>query len=371
MAEMKKGLVINDRFEVDMHIGDGGYGSVWKGEDKQLERPVAIKRLKRRCGGEDLRDEVIEEARRISRIMNQNIVSIFDVIAHGDEWLIVMEFMAHGSLHGYLRDLSLQGNWISVAEAFRILRGILNGLAAAHGSDRGAIIHRDLKPENVLFDSSMQPKIADFGLAAIGTVEKLSTAVRHIGHEGTEFYMSPEQLQGDALDVRSDLFNVGLISYLLLGGAHPFVDPRNLFSFREMIVTPYRNLPPIKTSVLPIEVENFVFSLLNSDPTKRFESALGVLDELTEAENAYHKTFLETILEYHDSLKTGEPRATLSNEELAVGVQLCKRNRFFSQGAYLYESSGVDFSALRNNIREQLETDYQFCRRRAQQEVTE
>ena len=372
MAWIKKGLIINERFEVQEILGTGGSGSVWRGNDQKLQRPVAIKRILNASLDPARRDEAVQEARTISTIADPHIVQIFDVVEYEDELLIVMEFLPQGTLHDHLRDLSQQERWVTASESFSILKGILTGLAAAHGSDRGEIIHRDLKPENILFDAAMKPKIADFGLASVGTVERIKTADKHGGgHTGTYGYMAPEQVQGETLDVRTDLFNVGMIAYLLFGAIHPFIDPRNLFNFNEMLLKPYRDLPPIESSALPPEVEEFVFTLLDDDPESRFPSAISALDELEHAERKYNEKFLERVLEFHDSLKTSAPvKDSFCSEELTLGIQLCKRNQFYAQGAYLFENSGIDFGDVRDDVRNQVENDYQFCRRRAQQEVS-
>ena len=231
MAELFKGTIVNDRFEVTEHLGTGGFASVWEGYDKQLERKVAIKRLLAEgFRNPSLKEDAIAEARKIASISHHNIVSIFDVIPHGDEIVIVMEHLNGGSLHDLLRELSKNGRWFCPVESFDLIHGVLSGLHAAHESENGPIIHQDLKPLNILFDSRRTPKIADFGLASTGIVDAIDTA--HPGnweHEGTLGFKSPEQLRGERMDVRSDLFNVGLIAYLLFVQFHPFVDPRFLF----------------------------------------------------------------------------------------------------------------------------------------------
>ena len=373
MAELREGTVIGNRFEIRRYVGGGGFGSVWHGFDGQLEREVAIKRLFSRSPLDTVRrSEVIDEARKVALLSHPNIVSVFDVLEYDHEPLIIMEYLPGGTLQEQLRKLSRLDKWVDPPEAFRLIDGILQGLHAAHTSDRGPIIHRDLKPLNILFDRGGTPKIADFGLAAIGVVEEIQTA--HPGkweHEGTFGYKSPEQLKGARLDQRSDLFNVGLIAYLLLACAHPFTDPRFLFNYKEMVIEPYRALPRIKVECLPDDVEKFVLCLLSADPKDRFQTASESLAELAHVVERYNGKLLDRVLQLYDSLTVGSSAPTsLSEAELAQGISLCKRSGFYIHGAFLYEKAGADFSGLQLSVRAALEDNYKFCRRRAGQEVS-
>jgi len=372
MAELREGMLINDRFEVTQHVDTGGFASVWKGHDRQLNRNVAIKRLLSRSFPDPQRkEEAIIEARKIASVSHPNIVSVFDVINYEDEILIVMEYLEGGSLHELLRMRSMENRWLCPVESFGLIHGILNGLQAAHDAENGPIIHRDLKPMNILFDSRGLPKIADFGLAAMGIVTAIKTA--HPGkweHEGTIGYKSPEQLRGDQMDERSDLFNVGLIAYLLFVQFHPFVDPRFLFDYKEMVLNSYRPMVKLNTERLPQEFNDFLSSLLSVDPGARFSSAAEALTEFEHFQSTYEKWLLDSTLLKYDFLNGNHPSDIgLSVMEMAMGISLCKRNGFYAQGAFLYERSGMDFSDLRNHEKEVLESHYTFCRRRAGREV--
>jgi len=266
----------------------------------------------------------------------------------------------------------MDGGWLCPVESFSLVHGILSGLKAAHDAKNGPIIHRDLKPLNILFDSRRVPKIADFGLASIGTVTAIPT--KHPGkweHEGTLGYKSPEQLRGDQMDVRSDLFNVGLIAYLLFVQYHPFIDPRFLFDYKEMVLNSYRPLSKLNTERLPSEFNDFLSSLLSVEPDRRFSTAAEALTEFEHFQGEHEKWLLENSLSKYDFLKGNHlTDIALCPVELAAGISLCKRNGFYAQGAFLYERSGMDFSNLTTHEREALENHYAFCRRRAGHEVT-
>lgn len=373
MAEINKGIIINERFVVVDYIGGGGFGQVWEGFDKQLKRKVAIKRmLSSTPNTDEIKKEAVSEARKIALLSDPHVVSVFDVLEFENETLIVMEYMVGGSLQDRLRELSKRGKWVAFPEAFKMLREILLGLQAAHASDVGPIIHRDLKPLNILFDSNGRLKIADFGLAAIGLVNEIETVnPGKWGHPGTFGFMSPEQLKGAELDHRSDLFNVGLIAYLLFAAFHPFTDPRFLFDYKEMVLEPYRSTPKVDSEGMLSDLEKFIQTLLGIDPDDRFQSAAAALSDLDRIEDKYDDFLLDRVINLHDSLKTGsQTKVHITIEELSKGIFLCKKKGFYAQGAFLYEKTGMDLSELPAHLYLVLEEDYRVCRKRAGQEVT-
>src|SRR5262249_46164548 len=145
MAAFQVGIKIRDRFEVQALIGEGGFGQVWQGVDAQLLREIAIKRFGRFGDMPNRRQEMIEEAIKIASVpQHRHVVSVFDAFEHEGEVLVVMELLRRGSLEAYLKRLSKEGRWVEPSEAFRLIRGILEGLAAMHNSQLGMIIHKDL-----------------------------------------------------------------------------------------------------------------------------------------------------------------------------------------------------------------------------------
>ncbi|MGA9772839.1 MAG: serine/threonine-protein kinase [Blastocatellia bacterium] len=368
LIEIREGTVIQERFEIRGYVGGGGFGTVWHAFDKKLEREVAIKRFKTKSAFQAVdRDEVFGEARKIASLSHPNIVSVYEVVEHQGEPLICMEFLHGGSLHEYLRRKSREGTWVSAIEAVRLIKSILLGLNEAHNCERGPIIHKDLKPRNILFDRARQLKIVDFGLATVGAVPEIPTA--HPGkwpHEGTFGYMSPEQLRGAQMDQRSDLFNVGLIAYLLFAAIHPFIDQRFLFDYKEMVIEPYQILPLVSAANLPIEVGEFVATLLAVDPERRFQSTAEALSELENVEGRFQHLTLQRSLEFLEAMLAGEPLESPSAEEIAESILLCKRNGLYDKGALLYERSGTDFSGLSEDAKARLEEDYRVCKKRAE-----
>jgi len=371
--EVRFGTILGKRFEVRKDLGVGGFGQVWEGYDLELKRPVAIKRLLRNTPFAPNKDEILEEARRVAALNHPNIVVIHDVSEFDDDAFIIMELLVGGSLHNRLRRLSQSGRWISSSESLRLVQQTLKGLEAAHGCEGGSIIHRDLKPDNLIFDRNDTLKIADFGLAAVGEVSPLPTGDRKFSfeHLGTWGYKSPEQLKGLKLDPRSDLFNVGLVAYLVFAASHPFIDERLLFDYREMVIEPYRQTPAITKSALPDELGVFIHRLLEVDPANRFDSATQALSEFENVESAFRDLLQGRCLKLHDALVSGEPTEAIDSNDLATGISLLKQAAFFPQAKLLYEKGGLDISQLSPASRSRVNEDYATCKRRLEkQEAT-
>ncbi len=371
--EIKPGTTVKDRFEFRRYVASGGFGQVWEGYDRELMRPVAIKRLLRDTFGAVNKEELLEEARRVAALTHPNIVIVHDVGESDGEVFIIMEFLPGGSLHDRLRNLSKEGRWVSASDGVRLIRDMLRGLEAAHGCDGGAIIHRDLKPQNILFDRNDTPKIVDFGLAAVGEVHPLPTAERAISfeHPGTWGYKSPEQLKGLKLDPRTDLFNVGLIAYLAFTAIHPFIDERLLFDYREMVLQPYRQIRSIQKNTLPPDLGAFILHLLESEPAKRFSSATQALSEFENVETAFMELLEARCLKHHDALIAGEPsEEVFDSNDLATGISLLKQSRENAKAKLLYEKGGLDLSQLSEVMQSRVNEDYATCCRRLEKEGT-
>src|SRR5690348_17677425 len=190
-------------YEILAPIGEGGMGEVWKARDTRIDRTVAVKVSKA-----DFTERFEREARAVAALNHPNIVALYDV----GENLIVTELVGGESL----RSLHL-----TLRHAIEIAAQIADGLAAAHAA---GIAHRDLKPENVMVTRDGRAKILDFGLArqyaGTGTNDMTRTLPGTVA--GTVAYMSPEQVRGQEVDHRSDIFSFGLVFYEMLSGQPAF-----------------------------------------------------------------------------------------------------------------------------------------------------
>ncbi|XP_074560864.1 LOW QUALITY PROTEIN: cysteine-rich receptor-like protein kinase 10 [Curcuma longa] len=194
-----------DDFAVTNKLGEGGFGSVYKGrlEDGQY---IAVKRLSE--NSKQGFDELENEVKLIARLQHTNLVKLLGWCIHGNEKLLIYEYMPNKSLDKYLFDsnLSAQLDW---HKRFYIIQGIAQGLVYLHRYSRLRIIHRDLKTSNILLDENMNPKISDFGLARIFEESHLEQNTRRL--VGTYGYMTPEYGLHGRFSEKSDVYSFGLI----------------------------------------------------------------------------------------------------------------------------------------------------------------
>lgn len=208
------------RYRLDEKIGEGGFAEVWKGHDLELRRAVAVKVPK--AGRLLSTERFMAEARRVAGLKHPGVVPVFDVGRHGDSCFIVSEFIEGGTLADRIAK-----DRPTIQESARLVAEIGETLAYAH---RQGFIHRDIKPANILLDHHGRAMLADFGIA-FSPDDKGEG-----GSFGTLSYMSPEQVEGKALDHRSDIYSLGVVLYELLTGhlPHEATDPVEL---RRQIVT--------------------------------------------------------------------------------------------------------------------------------------
>lgn len=214
-------------------LGTGGMGEVFLGEDTRLKRKVALKRLKKTHPDSDpLYARTLQEARAAARITHGNVAAIHDIIEHGSDAYIVMEFVEGESLATRLRRGPLPAD-----EVLTIGRQLCAGLGAAHAQ---GVIHRDLKPANIQVSPTGSVKVLDFGVAQEIRLPGLSASDDTLSikseinpggpRAGTPAYMAPEQLLDLPLDARTDLYSLGAVLYEMAIGKRPYeyVDPLEL-----------------------------------------------------------------------------------------------------------------------------------------------
>jgi eukaryotic-like serine/threonine-protein kinase len=204
--------LIADRYALLDVLGSGGAGAVWRGEDRLLGRPVAVKEVRIRAAGPTrARARVLREARAAARPHHQSVTAVYDVVDGEETVHIVMELVEGPSLADAVRD---EGP-LDPARAAELGLAVLAALEAAHA--RG-VVHRDVKPGNVLLSPS-GPKLTDFGIAAVDDDPSLTAAGTVLGSPA---YMSPEQARGRGVGPASDLWALGATLHFAVEGAGPF-----------------------------------------------------------------------------------------------------------------------------------------------------
>ena len=198
------------RYEVEGRVGRGGMGTVYLANDPVLGRRVAIKVFLGELDLPDARERFIREARSAAALNHANIVTIHDFGEFSSQPFIVMEYIGGETLAETIRARRV----VPVVEKLRWLEDLCGGVAYAH---ENGVLHRDIKPSNLIIDRSGRLKILDFGVARmVGTGTKATALI------GTPGYMAPEQILGDAVDARSDVFSIGVVAYELLSYTEAF-----------------------------------------------------------------------------------------------------------------------------------------------------
>ena len=200
-------------------LGEGGMGKVYLAHDNQLQRYVAIKVLTDQPQYEKV-NLALNEARLLARVNHNNIIQIYNIIDENNQISLVMEYFKSKTLTQFQQE-----NHLTLIQKLALLRQLSAGLAHAHNNN---VVHCDLKPSNILVNGQGQVKITDFGIACLTTNSAQATASDNsIENNQPRLYgclqfMSPEQINQQALDYRSDIFSLGIIAYQLIVGSHPF-----------------------------------------------------------------------------------------------------------------------------------------------------
>jgi serine/threonine-protein kinase len=263
------------KYEVLERVGQGAMGVVYKARDPLMRRIVAIKTMSAEIASDpELHDRFYREARSAGNLSHRNIITIYDLGEEGRRPFIAMEFLAGEDLKTKLDRRAK----LSLEERLRWMRETMEGLEHAH---RKEIIHRDIKPANIFITREGEVKILDFGLARLTS----SVATKSGLVMGTPSYMSPEQVRGEKLDPRSDLFSAGATFYELLSFRKPFPGDSIhgvFFKILETAPEPLTGTNPW----LPADLVETVQKMMAKDRQVRYASAQEVLDDLRRLEAA-------------------------------------------------------------------------------------
>jgi len=276
-------------YEIVNWIGSGGMGDVYRARDPRLSRDVAIKLIPERFSEDPDRLRRFEqEARAAGQLNHPNILAVYDVGAHAGAPYIVSELLEGESLRSRLR-----GGALTPRRATDFAGQIAEGLAAAHDK---AVVHRDIKPDNLFITNDGRIKILDFGIAKL-TMARARTAPAEATDTapdvvlGTVAYMSPEQIRGDTVDARSDIFSLGAVLHEMLAGRAAFARGSQAEASAAVLKEdPPHRLPP----GVPPALERIVTRCLEKSRDARFQSARDLafsLESLGDARASARKTW--------------------------------------------------------------------------------
>jgi serine/threonine protein kinase len=251
-------------YRIVERIGRGGMGTVYKAEQVDLQREVALKVLsEENSADKDFIDLFVHEARASARLNHPNIVQVYDVKRHGNVYYFSMEYVPGGSL----QDLLSRGRKVEPGEAVRMLLDAARGLEYAHSK---GIIHRDIKPDNLMISEDGVVKIGDLGLARrmdekIGPSEEGAVI-------GTPHYIAPEQVMGRPADFRSDIYSLGSTAYRMLAGTTPY----QALGIRDLVSLKVKEDPKLLHEIspdVPRSLSDCVHRMMARDPERRFKTA--------------------------------------------------------------------------------------------------
>lgn len=273
------------RYEVLDQIGEGSFGLVYKAIDKVLGRTVVMKFLRSSGIGDDSsRDRFFREARIAAGLNHRNIITVHDVGEFEGRPFIAMEFVEGYTLEDRLQD---DAHPLSGDQVMSISTQLCSALSHAHAQH---VVHRDIKPGNVMITRSFEVKLTDFGMAKV--VQTSGGAASLIF--GTPYYMAPEQIEGGAVDQRTDLYSFGVVLYRMVTGALPF--PKG-----NVLVHHATSEPQHPTLVRPDvsdPIAQVILRCLRKNPDERYQTAEELARDLA---NAYRMEQIQRLSQHHAS----------------------------------------------------------------------
>lgn len=324
-----------EHYRIDRLVGSGGMGSVYQAYDLDLARPVALKVMHAQYAAQpEFQRRFQQEAQAIARLSHPSIVNIYQFGRRHGYWYIVMEYVVGLSLGAYVKQLAQRRQVVALGETLDLMAQVAEALGYAHWQ---GIVHRDVKPDNILIQRLERPwhpdglplraVVTDFGLAKLlqGGVDTQADMML-----GTLPYMSPEQVTGDPLDGRSDLYALGVVLYQLATGKLPF----DIKSPTDAVLKHLNEQPPEPHQLhpgFPLTVEKIIMKALAKKPANRYQTGDELAVALRQASHslaggatlpAAHKDIVSIVTEIHTRYPTppGSPPPAAAATELPTMV---------------------------------------------------
>jgi predicted ATPase len=276
-AELTRGTLFADRYEIIEELGTGGMGSVYKAVDKKLNEDVAIKLLKKEIASDrKIIERFANELKLSRRIAHKNIGRMFELMEFEGTSFITMEFVPGENLKSFIKRIGK----LPEEKALAIAKQVAEGLREAHHL---GVIHRDLKPQNIMIDTEGNARIMDFGIARSMKAKGQTEAGMIIG---TPDYMSPEQAEGNEAAARSDIYSLGVVIYEMLTGQMPFVGD-SAMSVALKHITQIPTNPQEIDSRISGEMNHLIMKCLEKDPENRYQNVEELLGELHDIEKIF------------------------------------------------------------------------------------
>lgn len=267
LDDLDPGTLIGGRYELVSQVGEGGMGVVFQAFDRQLDRRVALKKMRPEIQANAAhREKFVEEARLISRLSHPYIVGVHEIIEEDGDIYLVFDFIDGKPLSAVLAEKKR----LNLGEARKVFHDVCDAVDAAH---RARVLHRDLKPSNIMVDVKGYVKVMDFGLAR--EVKESLTHLTQKDAGGTLAYMAPEQHLGHCSRA-SDVYSLGVCFYETLTGKLPFRGPDFLAQKERMRYEPPRSIVP----ELPPALDAVLGAALAPDPRHRLQGALDLLESI-------------------------------------------------------------------------------------------
>lgn len=258
---------LNDRYQIEALLGQGGMSSVYKAKDPNLGRVVAVKMIHPHLtSDEEFVKRFEEEAKAVAQLRHPNLIQVYDFNKDDGVYYMVLEFVPGETLQERLKRINAEGRRLPFEDAVKFATNICEAADYAH---KRGMIHRDIKPANVMLDVQGLAILMDFGIAKIvgGDMHTATGAVL-----GTALYMAPEQIRGEKIDQRVDIYAIGVTLFEMLNGRPPYEADSAMTLMMKHLNDPIPDLRDLQPGA-PEELVKVVEKSLAKDPSQRYQSA--------------------------------------------------------------------------------------------------